>query len=133
MATIVVPVVKSAAGERALDLAKQEAVARDALLLLVGTARVSDKLSENVEALRDYVTQLEKELAAEGVRYRSEWSVGEPLSHATLDAVREHDAELIVLGLRQRTPLGKAFLGSFEQEVLLDAPCPVLSVRAPFQ
>lgn len=130
MSRIVVPVVRSPAGERALELAKQEARARDAELLLIGNATVTDKVAENVEALREYITQLEKELLDEGFQCRSEWSVGGTLAGATVEVARKHDAVLIVLGLRQRSAVGKALLGSYEQEILLDAPCPVLSVRA---
>jgi nucleotide-binding universal stress UspA family protein len=38
--------------------------------------------------------------------------------------------ELLVLGIRHRTPVGKLILGSTEQQILLDAPRPVLAVKA---
>ena len=42
----------------------------------------------------------------------------------------ELSAELIVIGLRRRTPVGKLILGSNAQRILLDAPCPVLAVKS---
>jgi nucleotide-binding universal stress UspA family protein len=40
------------------------------------------------------------------------------------------DVELLVLGIRHRTQVGKLILGGTEQQILLDAPCPVLAVKA---
>jgi nucleotide-binding universal stress UspA family protein len=38
------------------------------------------------------------------------------------------DAEVLVIGGRRRTPVGKALLGSVAQRIILGAPCPVLVV-----
>ena len=43
---------------------------------------------------------------------------------------RRLNAELIVIGLRRRTPVGKLLLGSQAQTILLQADCPVLAVKS---
>lgn len=124
-----VPVVDSPAGRAAIAIAKDEAKP-DGQVVLVGTAVVDDHLLENVEAVKAFLERLEKELAEDGVQCRSEWVVGESLGEATLVAADDLEADLIVTSLRRRTPLGKALLGSFEQEILLEAKCLVLCVPA---
>ena len=47
-----------------------------------------------------------------------------------LEVAEEVDAELVVVGLRRRTPVGKLVLGSTPQQILLRASCPVLAVKA---
>lgn len=46
-----------------------------------------------------------------------------------LHAAATERAELIVIGSRRRTEIGKFFLGRVAQRVLLDAPVPVLVVK----
>lgn len=42
----------------------------------------------------------------------------------------EADADMVVVGGRNRSPTGKALFGSTSQDVLLESPCPVTFVRA---
>ncbi|MDQ3095431.1 MAG: universal stress protein, partial [Actinomycetota bacterium] len=47
-----------------------------------------------------------------------------------MNVAAEVGADVIVIGLRRRSPVGKLILGSNAQRILLDAPCPVLAVKA---
>ena len=47
-----------------------------------------------------------------------------------INVAGEVSADFIVIGLRRRVPVGKLILGSNAQRILLDAPCPVLAVKA---
>ncbi|WP_019148239.1 universal stress protein [Timonella senegalensis] len=52
------------------------------------------------------------------------------VADAILDHAERIDAEIIVLGARKRTPVGKFLLGSTTQRILLDASVPVLVIKA---
>jgi nucleotide-binding universal stress UspA family protein len=47
---------------------------------------------------------------------------------AVEDAVTRHEIDLVVVGTRGRTGIGKALLGSVAEEILRHASCPVLTV-----
>ena len=53
------------------------------------------------------------------------------IADTLLGLVDTLDADLLVIGARQRSPVGKALLGSVAQAVILHASVPVLVVKAP--
>lgn len=55
---------------------------------------------------------------------------GHDTAGALVDLATEIDASLLVIGSRRRSAMGKLLLGSTVQRVLLDAPMPVLVVKA---
>ena len=51
---------------------------------------------------------------------------------AVLDELHDRpDVARLVLGVRRRSPLGKALLGSLSQRLLLESPVPVVAVKYP--
>lgn len=55
---------------------------------------------------------------------------GHDTAGALVDLATEIGASLLVMGARRRSAVGKLLLGSTVQRVLLDAPMPVLVVKA---
>ena len=53
-----------------------------------------------------------------------------PAADSLVSTARDIDADLVVIGLRRRSPVGKLITGSSAQAILLDAPCPVVAVKA---
>jgi nucleotide-binding universal stress UspA family protein len=46
-----------------------------------------------------------------------------------VDFARQIEADLVVLGLRKRSMTGKVIFGSNSQYIIMNAPCPVLTIR----
>lgn len=125
MATVVVGYVPKPEGDAALARAIEEAKLRAADLVVVNSHRSrTDEGEPDLGAAR-------AALEASGVPYEVRQLVrGFEAAEDLISVAESHDAELLVIGLRRRTPVGKLILGSNAQRVLLDAHCPVLAVKA---
>ena len=53
----------------------------------------------------------------------------EDVAGAVIGLAEAADAEVLVIGARRRSPLGKFLLGSATQTIILDAPMPVLVIK----
>jgi nucleotide-binding universal stress UspA family protein len=129
---IVVGYIKSDEGQAALDRAIEEAQLRDAQLVVVHSMRggARDEAEEMI-AYREELEHVEERLGTLGVAYEVRELVrGKPAGEDLADFAAEEGADLIVIGLRRRSPVGKLVLGSNAQDVLLKADCPVLAVKA---
>lgn len=51
-----------------------------------------------------------------------------PVAEGIVDLAADVDADLVVIGGRRRSPVGKAMFGSVTQSVVLDSPVPVTVV-----
>ncbi|HWM00514.1 MAG TPA: universal stress protein [Nocardioidaceae bacterium] len=132
MGSIVVGYVPKAEGRAALRRAAEEARLRNLRLVVVNSHRGGREFGR--EDAIESETQLEEvrnELDKAGVEHEVRQLVrGLDPAEDLLGVADELDAELIVIGLRRRSPVGKLILGSNAQRVLLDAACPVLAVKA---
>ena len=128
--TIVVGYKPSNEGTAAFEHAKQWALAQSSRLVVVNTGHNGDNSHPSFASPQE-IDAIEAELTAAGLEHevRQPTDAG-PAAEAILDAALESSADLIVIGHRRRRPVGKLILGSTAQHVLLDATCPVLTVKA---
>lgn len=125
MSTVVVGYVPKPEGEAALVRAIEEALLRGADLIVVNSHR--SRTDEGEPDLGEVRALLDDS----GLTYDIRQLVrGFEAAEDLVSVAESNDAELIVIGLRRRTPVGKLILGSNAQRVLLDAHCPVLAVKA---
>ena len=127
---IVVGYLRSPEGQAALNVAATAAKDLNADLLVIHSyePRESEGEAESYDAELDEVSD---RLEAIGVPH-SIRALSRGMSPAAeiVKVAAEVDAGLVVVGLRTRSPVGKALLGSVTQSVLFDSPCPVLTVKA---
>jgi nucleotide-binding universal stress UspA family protein len=130
---IVVGYIDSPEGKAALDRAVEEARQRGARLIVINSHKGGAALDKAVAVeLDESMDEVHALLHDTGVEHEVRQLVrGSDPSDDLIAVAEEVDADLIVIGLRRRTPVGKLILGSNAQQVLLDATCPVLAVKAP--
>jgi nucleotide-binding universal stress UspA family protein len=123
---------RDASGRAAVARAVEEARLRDAELIVVHSMRGGERDElEQVMSYRDEFEQLERDLEASGITFRLvEYARGNSPAEDIVAVAADQDADLVVIGIRRRSPVGKLVLGSNAQDVLLQSPCPVLAVKA---
>lgn len=121
---VVVGYVPTKEGAAALRRAAAEAAGRQTPLIVLDSAH-----GEGQDQTPDARAQL-AELAEEEVSYEVRTlAPGQDATDELLRIAEEESADLLVIGLRRRSPVGKLILGANAQRILLDAACPVLAVK----
>ena len=132
MGTIVVGYVPRPEGAAALTAGIEEARRRGARLVVVSSHRGGAEYDAG--AAREAEQEIERirtQLVESGVEHEIRHLIrGFEPAEDVLAIAETEDADLIVIGLRHRTPVGKLLMGSNAQRVLLDATVPVLAVKA---
>lgn len=129
--TIVVGYVPRPEGKAALERGIDEAQLRGATLVVVNSHRGGQDYAV-AEAIQteDQLAEITTILDESEVQYEVRELVrGNDPGDDLLAVAEERDAIMIVIGLRKRSPVGKLLLGSNSQRVLLNAVCPVLTVK----
>lgn len=125
--TIVVGYSPTTEGKGALPFAFREAQMRGTDLLIVAedNSAADAEFAATVESARE-------EASAVGVTTKiHDNEAGRSHADNLIDLSFDEQAQLVVIGIRRRSPVGKLFMGSISQRVLLEAHCPVTAVKPP--
>ncbi len=126
--SVLVGYIPTPEGRAALDAAITESRLRDTSLIVLN-ASSGDSLADPRHANTDTMADIEEELAAAGVAHTIEHRSGQDPVDEIVAMADERDVDLVVIGMRRRSPVGKLLMGSAAQRILLEASCPVLAVK----
>lgn len=126
---IVVGFVSTPEGHAALRHAGREALLRTLPLIVVDLSREGHDATPT--SIEPDLAELRAECDAANltVDIAAAESFLEPSEHV-LKVAQEVDATLIVVGQRHRSRVGKFLLGSSVQRIVLEADCPVVTVKS---
>ena len=129
---ILVGYVPRAEGRAALRRGAEEARLRRTKLVVINSNRGGRDLDDKEAAEHEAeLAEVRTGLDAEGIEHEVRQLVrGNEPADDLIAVAEEISADFIVIGLRRRTPVGKLIMGSNAQRILLEAPCPVLAVKA---
>lgn len=128
--TIVVGYIPSPQGTAALDRATWQAQRDGEKLVIVNASRSDPMEADKAIASQEQLAEVRHQLDDACVAYEVRQPLrGDSPAEEIVKTAAEHDASLIIIGLRHRTKVGKMLFGSTAQTVLLDAECPVLAVK----
>jgi len=115
-------------GRAALEHGITEAKLRQTTLWVINST-AGDAYVDATFAQPSEVHNVEDRLNNCGVEFELSQPVGVDTVDELLKAMARDDAELLVIGIRHRSPVGKLLLGSVSQQLLLECPKPVLAVK----
>ena len=116
-------------GRAAVDAALVEARRRGVGVVVVNATRGDALVDDSAMPRPTQLGRCERVLAGADVPHEMRQTMGSDIAEQVLRGGRRDRAELVVIGLRRRSPVGKLIMGSTAQRVLLGAHCPVLAVK----
>lgn len=121
-------VIESLAAAGDLDVNLLHVYSEDDIEKIESMYDIDSRESRHLGAAAEHntaVRELESELSDRGYDTVVWGGVGEA-GDEIIRIATETDADFVIVGGKSRSPVGKAVFGSTSQEVLLNAPCPVV-------
>ena len=99
-------------------------------LMTMTDQHLADEDAQGLSQLRNQVNDLLSDPLFEGLEVEPVIVEGEP-AHEISNAVRDYDIDLVTVVTHGRRGLARALWGSTAEEIIAEAPCPVLTLRPP--
>ena len=121
---------KNTATDRVLDQALAMAKAHNAYVYLVRTC-APDTEGQDIGELDNRLNALRRDFfKTQGIDSEAHILIrGLAPGEDIVQYAREKGVDLIILGLKKRSKVGKLVFGSTAQYIILEAECPVLSIK----
>lgn len=95
----------------------------------ITAAQTNDLIERARTSIESTLEEAKAKFSAEGLTVETRLIEGQMIHQEILNAAKESNADLIVIGSHGRTGLKKFFLGSVAQKILGETSVPVLVVR----
>jgi len=131
--SVVVAYQSSSIGRLTLQEAAKEARLRRTGLTVIHVPEGVDVdiVQAETKRLRDEIISELADVNLSDIEWTLQIETGADIAETVLDRVDDAPVELIVIGARRRSPVGKMIMGSVTQTIILRANVPVLVVQPP--
>jgi nucleotide-binding universal stress UspA family protein len=120
----------SSAAKRALTIAQRRARALSGELIICSSADGADLEESTETTLKSDLREAEMLCQANGVPSKTQMAIGKKTAAENIiDCADELKVDEIVVGIEKRSKLGKMIFGSTARMLIMQAPCPVLTVK----
>jgi nucleotide-binding universal stress UspA family protein len=114
-----------------LDVARKHAKAFNATLYVASSMeRVSEKERPDLDKIEKQLDYVKETVKSEGIACETHILVrGLTPGEDIVDFAKDHKMDEIIIGIEKKSKVGKLFFGSNAQYIILESPCPVVSVK----
>ena len=114
-----------------LEVARKHAKAFNATLYVASSMeRVSEKERPDLDRIEKQLDYVKETMKTEGIACETHVLVrGLTPGEDIVDFAKDHKMDEIIIGIEKKSKVGKLFFGSNAQYIILESPCPVVSVK----
>lgn len=118
-------------GKRTMEVAVKQAKAFDGEVLIVTSLEGGDKTeTHEIDEVEKNFEQIKVYFDEAGIKNETQLLIrGLETGEDIVKFAKEKNVDLVIIGVKNRSKVGKLLFGSTAQAVILESPCPVLVVK----